>query len=151
MSSQIHLQSPDFADGGPIPPAFAKDVDGPSPALRWADVPEGTRELVLVVDDPDAPGATPWVHWIVTGIDPVVRELPRGASGIGTEWRNDFDETGWGGPQPPVGHGEHRYFFRLHAFAEPLGVTEADGVAALRARLAAATAVGEIMGRFERR
>lgn len=45
-----------------------------SPPLQWADLPEGTRSLVLIVDDPDAPDPahpkTTWVHWVVYNIPP---------------------------------------------------------------------------------
>jgi Raf kinase inhibitor-like YbhB/YbcL family protein len=78
-------------------------------------VPDGTAELALLVVDPDAPVGT-YLHWLVTGIPATVTALDEGT---GTAHRNGYGETGWGGPQPPVGDDAHRYVFRLYALPEP--------------------------------
>jgi phosphatidylethanolamine-binding protein (PEBP) family uncharacterized protein len=45
-----------FEQGGTIPKKYTCDGDDFSPALRWSGVPEGTRSLVLLCNDADAPG-----------------------------------------------------------------------------------------------
>jgi hypothetical protein len=89
-------------------------------------VPDGARELALVLEDPDAPGAT-FTHWLVYGIDPIVMELSEGVPAeamtpgppILRQGKNDFGRMGFGGPCPPGGD-EHRYVFRLLALDNPV-------------------------------
>ena len=118
----LALTSTAFVHEGAIPAAYTcqgKDISVP---LAWSGVPAGTRSLVLIVDDPDAPDpAAPkmtWVHWVLYNIPPGTDglqegvksgELPKGT----LEGRNDWGRTGYGGPCPPVGR--HRYFFKLYA------------------------------------
>ncbi len=122
------LSSPAFAPNGAIPAAHTCEGKDVSPALAWRGLPPGTRSLVLIVDDPDAPDpAAPkmtWVHWVLYDLPPAAAGLPEGvapdALPAGTrEGRNDWGRTGWGGPCPPIG--THRYFFKLHALDAPLG------------------------------
>lgn len=110
------LTSPAFAEGGQIPTENGCDGgDSPIP-LRWSGTPDGTSELALVMDDPDARG---FVHWVVTGIPASVGELGAGGLPAGAhEGRNDFGRTGYGGPCPPSG--SHRYTTTLYALSEGL-------------------------------
>jgi len=118
----LKIASDAFGDGKPIPARYTCEGEDVSPALYWTGVPEGTKSLVLVVDDPDAPDpAAPkmtWVHWILynlptssEGLEEGVKgkDLPRGIR----EGMNDWKRTGYGGPCPPIGR--HRYFFKLYA------------------------------------
>jgi Raf kinase inhibitor-like YbhB/YbcL family protein len=118
----LTLTSPAFVDGDEIPSIHTCDGKDVSPALDWSDVPDGTRSLALIVDDPDAPDpAAPrmvWTHWVlynlplsVNGLPQAVKSghLPAGAR----EGLNDWKRTGYGGPCPPIGR--HRYFFKLYA------------------------------------
>ena len=76
----LKLQSREFSHGGEIPRRFTCDGDNISPPLEWSGVPQGTRSLVLVIDDPDAPDpAAPlmtWVHWLLFNIPPREDGLP---------------------------------------------------------------------------
>ncbi|MBH5338063.1 YbhB/YbcL family Raf kinase inhibitor-like protein [Streptomyces pactum] len=147
----IELRSTAFDDGAFIPRRHAREGDDLSPDLAWSGVPDGTAELLLLCEDPDAPSGT-FLHWLVTGIDP-------GASGVaagecpagGQERRNGYGDLGWGGPQPPAGDGAHRYFFRLYALPGPVplpdGATAADVHAAVDSRQLAG---GTLMGRYQR-
>ncbi len=116
------------ADGQAIAQRYTCDGDDVSPALAWEGVPDGTAELALVVDDPDAPGGT-FTHWLAYGLDPGTTELseavPEGADVAGPpafrQGVNDMGATGYGGPCPPSGE-EHRYVFRLLALDEELGL-----------------------------
>ena len=118
----LTLTSTAFAEGQAIPRKYTCEGDDCSPPLAWAGVPQGTRSLVLVVDDPDAPDpAAPkrtWVHWVLYNLPPHSTGLPEGVdSGTlpqGTrEGLNDWNRTGYGGPCPPIG--SHRYFHKLYA------------------------------------
>ncbi len=122
------LTSPSFQPHGEMPSRHTCEGEDLSPELAWAGVPEGTRSLALVVDDPDAPDpAAPkvtWVHWVLYDISPVVSGLAEGAHrrelGTGTRMgRNDWGRLGYGGPCPPIGR--HRYFFKLYALDVVLG------------------------------
>lgn len=121
-ASGFSLASPAFAEGGPIPERFSRQGGDVSPPLSWSPPPEGTVELVLLVEDPDAPGDTPFVHWLVAGLDPGTVGFEAGAVSEGAvEGRNDFGETGWGGPAPPAGE-THRYVFTLTALDRRTGL-----------------------------
>jgi Raf kinase inhibitor-like YbhB/YbcL family protein len=116
------LKSPDFAHQGEIPKQFTCQGDDHSPALSWSGIPENTKSLVLIVDDPDAPDpAKPkmtWVHWLLYNIPPTVTELPEAVAASNLpartlQGKNDWKRTGYGGPCPPIGR--HRYFHKLLA------------------------------------
>lgn len=118
----LELRSQGFEHGGEIPRDYTCEGENQSPPLIWAGEPDGTRSLVLLVDDPDAPDpAAPtriWVHWVLYNIPAHVTCLPRGVTDdelpAGTlQGRNDWGKPGYGGPCPPVG--THRYFHRLFA------------------------------------
>jgi len=116
------LTSSAFTEGGRIAARYGCDGSDISPPLQWTGVPENTRGLVLIVDDPDAPDpAAPkmtWVHWVLFNIPPGTRALAEGASpnhlpGDTGEGLNDWHKTGYRGPCPPIGR--HRYFHKLYA------------------------------------
>jgi len=118
--AEIHVHSPAFHDDEPVPSRYAHDHENVSPPLHWSDVPEGTTELVLLCEDPDAPTGS-FLHWLVTGIDPAAEGVNEGETPPGgREWANGFGEQGWGGPQPPVGDQPHHYVFHLYALADPV-------------------------------
>jgi Raf kinase inhibitor-like YbhB/YbcL family protein len=145
----MELKSSSFADGQPIPRRHTCDGEDLSPPLAWTDVPEGTTSLALIVDDPDAPRGT-FTHWLGWGLDPTAAGLEEGEAAP-AEGRNDFGEPGYRGPCPPRGHGPHRYFFRLHALEQALGLSPAAGRAELDAALAGSSlATAELMGTHER-
>jgi hypothetical protein len=118
----LTLRSSAYADGDSIPARFTCVGDDISPPLEWSGVPEGTRSLVLLIDDPDAPDPkapqTIWVHWVVFNIPPETPGLPEDASRGGLppgtlNGLNDWNKAGYGGPCPPVGR--HRYVHKLYA------------------------------------
>jgi Raf kinase inhibitor-like YbhB/YbcL family protein len=145
----FELLTPAFESGQPIPRKYSCDGEDVSPPLTWSDVPEGTRSLALVVDDPDAPRGT-FTHWLAWGIDPAAGGLREGEAPP-VEGKNDFGEVGWRGPCPPPGHGPHRYLFRLHALEAELDVPSgADKAEVQRALDGRALAVAELVGTYER-
>jgi len=152
---QISLTSPAFRDGGVIPARYTCDGENISPPLRWGDLPAGTRALVLICDDPDAPGKT-WVHWVLYDLPPDVQELPEGIppkealENGAKQGRNDFRKLGYGEPCPPGG--THRYFFKLYALDKPLGLapgaTKAKVLAAMEGHVLGR---GQLIGKYSRR
>ena len=116
------ITSAAFLHNGVVPARHTCDGQDISPQLNWAAPPEGTKSLVLIVDDPDVPDpAAPrmtWVHWVLYNIPPNTTGLPEGVTAkdlpSGTlQGTNDWQRTGYGGPCPPVG--SHRYFHKLFA------------------------------------
>ena len=51
----LTLTSDAFIEGGEIPAKYTCEGADISPPLFWHGIPEGTKSLVLIVDDPDAP------------------------------------------------------------------------------------------------
>ena len=134
----IEITSTAFKDGEPIPKKYTGEGMDVSPPLAWTGLPEGTKELLLICDDPDAPTAEPWVHWVIYKIPAAAVCLPQavpqktrlktppGALQGANSWTAG-NNIGYRGPMPPPG-GEHRYYFRLYALeakmvAEP-GMTK---------------------------
>jgi Raf kinase inhibitor-like YbhB/YbcL family protein len=116
----LRLVSAAFPHGGAIPAQYTCEDADRSPPLEWSGIPNGTKSLALIVDDPDAPDpAAPrmtWVHWILYNIPPATSGLPEAVAAlpVGTrEGINDWKRTGYGGPCPPIGR--HRYFHKLYA------------------------------------
>jgi Raf kinase inhibitor-like YbhB/YbcL family protein len=115
----LQLSSSAFEEQGDIPKQYTADGRNTAPPLSIRNVPQGTKSLALVVDDPDAPRAQPFVHWVVYDISPETRQLTHDA---GTQGINDFGRRGYGGPKPPSGR--HHYHFKLYALDAVLGGTE---------------------------
>jgi len=121
-SMPLALSSNAFGDGEAIPSEYTCEGADIAPPLHWTGIPEGTRSLVLIVDDPDAPDPRApkmtWVHWVLYNLPPDLSGLASGAGaedlppGAG-EGLNDWQRTGYGGPCPPIGR--HRYFHKLYA------------------------------------
>jgi len=113
------LSSPAFAEGGPIPKDYTCDGADQTLPVSWSGAPEGTAELALIMDDPDARG---FVHWVVVGIPPTAAAiegdgtLPPGAH-LGM---TGFRKAVYGGPCPPSG--THHYRLTLYALSSPLSL-----------------------------
>ena len=120
--SDIQLSSTAFEQGGSIPTKHTGEGEDLSPALSWGNVPEGSRAFALICHDPDAPlvtsqGAYGFVHWVLYNIPGSVTSLAEGSDQY-TSGNNDFAKQGYGGPMPPVGHGQHNYYFWVLALKD---------------------------------
>ncbi len=154
VEMSMKLVSAAFQEGGTISEKFTCDGADRSPPLNWDGVPDETKSLVLILDDPDAPMGT-WVHWVVYNLPPTIGGLSEGVvpereiKGGGLQGMNDFRKIGYGGPCPPAG--EHRYFFKLYAldtvFPFAAGVTKAQLMIAMEGHVIEET---HLMGRYRR-
>ena len=150
----IKMRSSAFEEGGMIPKKYTCDDVDVSPPLEWGDVPEGTKSLALICDDPDAPMGT-WVHWVLYDLPPSVKQLPENIPPQKTlengakQGTNDFRKIGYGGPCPPGG--THRYYFKLYALDTELnldpGKTKAELLKAMEGHI---LAQGQLMGKYRR-
>jgi Raf kinase inhibitor-like YbhB/YbcL family protein len=144
----FELSSPAFRHLDSIPALFTCEGKNISPLLKWKNLPEGTKSLVLIVDDPDAPDpAAPkitWVHWVLYNIPPEITGLAeeagnrRAEAGM-LEGLSSWNRGGYGGPCPPIG--THRYFHKLYA----LDIALPDMLSPLKADVEAAMK-GHILG-----
>jgi len=136
------LRSAAFDDGEALDPSFTADEeDAVAPPLEWSAPPPGARELTLVVEDPDAPAAEPFCHWLVWGLPPQRGKLLEGEAPprVG---KNAFGNSEWLLPAPPAGDAPHDYVFQLFALDEPValmpGATRDELIAAMRGHVIAA-------------
>ncbi len=161
-TSSFRMESSAFAEGQPIPKLYTGEGKDISPPLTWTDPPLGAEEFTLICDDPDAPRADPWVHWVIYKIPGDVRTLPEnlprrtvlqtppGARQGANSW--GADNVGYRGPMPPPGHGRHRYYFRLYALDAPLDLPEqATKDSLLAAMKGHVLAEATLMGTYERK
>jgi Raf kinase inhibitor-like YbhB/YbcL family protein len=149
----IVMTSTAFEEGQAIPKkhAYAGEGENVSPPLAWSGVPAGTKELALICDDPDAPVAEPWVHWVLYKIPASASGLAEGEAAGGLEGLNGWGKPGWGGPMPPKGHGTHRYFFKVYVLDAALSLAAgADKKALVTAMEGHVLAEGQLMGTYER-
>ena len=116
----LKLTSSAFEDGGEIPRKYGYKNGNREPQLTMNGVPEGTKSLALIMDDPDAMGAVGkvWVHWVMWNIDPTNTELEN----LMEEGMTDFGEVGYGGPAPP--DKRHTYVFKLYALDTKLDLPD---------------------------
>jgi Raf kinase inhibitor-like YbhB/YbcL family protein len=122
ITSNMNIISSAFETNQKIPSRYTCDGANISPPFAWKEIPEGTKSLALIVDDPDAP-AGDWVHWLIWNIDPVVSSVNESTiPSNATVGSNSFGDIGYGGPCPPSG--THRYQFKLYALDTMLDLSE---------------------------
>lgn len=158
-SMKLEIDSAAFGHGQAIPKRHTGEGKDTSPPVSWYNLPEGTQELALIVDDPDAPGDEPWVHWVFYRIPPTAKGLPEGIPTAPTltspagamQGRNSWPTVGYKGPMPPVGSGVHHYHFKLYALDAPLAAKAGlDKAALLRAMEGHILGQAEMIGTYER-
>ncbi len=122
----MRLTSPAFENNKFIPKKYTCQGKDINPALIIENIPKEAKSLVLIVDDPDAPGGT-WLHWTVYDI-PIISEIKENTK-PGKQGMNDFGKKNYGGPCPPSG--THHYFFKIYALDKELGLKEGIDLASL--------------------
>jgi Raf kinase inhibitor-like YbhB/YbcL family protein len=156
---RITVRSKAFEPGKAIPRRHTGDGEDVSPPLTWSGVPAAAKELALIMDDPDAPRAKPWVHWVIykvpadaAGLPEAVAKEAQPADPAGAmQGKNTWGKIGYGGPAPPKGHGAHHYHFKLYALDAALAVKPGlDKEALLAAMSGHVVAQGELIGTYQR-
>ncbi len=162
-TKMIDVTSAAFVQGHAIPQKYTGEGADVSPPLAWNGLPAGAKELALICDDPDAPQAEPWVHWVIYKIPADVKGLPEGVPrkpkltdpAGALQGRNSWpaDEAiGYRGPLPPKGHGIHHYYFKLYALDKQLDAKpDLDKKALLKQMQGHILAEGVLMGTYERK
>jgi len=164
----LKLVSSAFTEGGAIPKKYTCEGEDISPPLAWSGVPQDTKSLVLIVDDPDAPDPRApkmtWVHWVLFNLPPsyitgggrltsttgltegiTIKALPGGTM-VGV---NDWKRAAYGGPCPPIGR--HRYFHKLYALDAVLtGLNQPDKAAVEAKMLDHILAQATLIGTYEK-
>lgn len=152
---EIKVTSSAFAEGGMIPSKYTCDGQDMSPPLGWDAVPDGTKSIALISDDPDAPMGT-WVHWVLFNLPAETRKLeenippdktlPNGAR----QGTTDFKSVGYGGPCPPSG--THRYFFKIYALDTKLDLSAgASKGELLKAMEGHVIGQGQLIGKYKKK
>ena len=154
----LKVTSNAFQQGGSIPAQYTCEGKDSSPPLAWSGLPNNTKSVAMIVDDPDAPDpAKPqrvYVHWVVYNIPPQTSSLAENASRSGmptgaVQGKNDWGKPEYGGPCPPIGR--HRYFFKVYALDTSLtelkNATKADLEKAMKGHIVDS---GELMGTYQK-
>jgi Raf kinase inhibitor-like YbhB/YbcL family protein len=147
--ARMKITSSAFQEGGNIPSKFTCDGSDSSPPLQITGVPSEAKTLVLISDDPDAPGGL-FTHWLVWNIPTQTNSIAEGSAPKGMHGTNDFGKSGYKGPCPPPG--THRYSFKIFALDRELdlrpGARRSQVDAAMKGHI---IAQGELVGRYARR
>jgi len=141
------ITSTAFKSNQLIPSTYTCEGNDVNPPIDIEGIPDKAHSLVLIVDDPDAPGKT-WVHWLVWNI-PITHHIKENSLPGEQGW-NDFNRIAWGGPCPPSG--THRYFFKVYALDSLLELSSKTTKKELeRAMGEHILAFGELVGLYKRK
>jgi Raf kinase inhibitor-like YbhB/YbcL family protein len=157
---KITMESKAFKQNERIPVKYTGEGEDISPPLAWSGVPENTKELALIMDDPDAPTPEPWVHWVLYKVPANTQGLPEKI--VNTEklstppgamqGKTSAPKVGYHGPMPPKGHGVHHYHFKVYALNTALDLKSGlDKKGLLKAMSGHILAEGELIGTYERK
>ena len=153
--SDMRLTSTAFEDGGSIPSRYTGEGEDTSPQLSWRGASVGTKAFAVICHDPDAPLVTPggtygFVHWVLYNIPASTSSIAEGSADF-THGKNDFGNLGYGGPMPPAGHGQHRYYFWVLALDEQVDLEAGLTMWQLLARIEPnLVGMNRLVGTFER-
>ena len=159
VPQSITVESPAFGPNAPLPVDVTEDGRKVSPALAWRGVPAGAKATVIVMEDADSPTPEPLVHTILLGLPGLDGQLGEGelksagSAGQAHELgRNSFLKAEYLPPDPPSGHGPHRYAFQVFALDAPLSLAAEPGRGAVvEAMSGHVIATGWLIGTYERR
>jgi len=146
--SQLTVKSPAFEHNKAIPEKYTCKGENTNPPLTIGGIPQKTKSIALIMDDPDAPSGT-FDHWVVWDIPPQTTTIAEHTA-PGKEGVNSAQEHGYHGPCPPPGK-PHRYFFKVYALDTQLGLgansRKKDVEKAMQGHI---LAKGELIGLFRR-
>jgi Raf kinase inhibitor-like YbhB/YbcL family protein len=148
----MNVTSKAFGNGQPIPEQHSQEGDNVSPPLRWTGSPQGVKEFAIIVEDTDAHGPQPWVHWLLWGIPGATGSIDEGDGSAFTQGKNSNGRTEYSGPLPPPGNGDHHYHFEIYALDRPVelkdGAIRDDLLKAMEGHILDR---GELVGIYRRR
>jgi hypothetical protein len=157
----IVVDSPTLGAGQSIPRDYTADGRNVSPPIAWSNVPAGTKQLALLLEDPDVGNPPPFVHWVIYKIPATAKGLPEGlpidpAAPLPAEIAgaiqgvSGFRRPIYRGPAPPPGK-PHHYHFVVYALDANLdlqpGLNRADLLAAIQGHIIGR---GELVAIYER-
>lgn len=159
VPGDIVVESSAFTDDGPLPVSCTDDGEKLSPPLSWRGVPAGAEAVVLIVEDADSPTPSPLVHVILWDLDGADGQLAAGdldgptSTGEGHSLgKNSYRKTEYLPPDPPSGHGPHRYCFQMFALDRRLDFDQPPSRReVLDGMRGHALAKGCLVGLYERR
>lgn len=145
----LKISSTAWQNDGEIPAKYTCSGKGRNPGLQITGTPAAAKSLVLIVDDPDAPAGL-FTHWMIWNMDPKMKEIGEGGVPAGVVGRNDFGENSYGAPCPPSG--SHRYYFRIFALDQQLGLAAGSSRPQLDAAMKGhVLAQAELIGRYSKK
>jgi Raf kinase inhibitor-like YbhB/YbcL family protein len=146
-SKNFEVRSVAFSHNGHIPPRFTCEGENINPPLEILNIPDGTKTLALIMEDPDAPHGT-FDHWLVWNMSP--NEAIAEQSNPGISGTNSFGKTGYGGPCPPSG--SHRYYFKIYALDASLDLLAGANKEALQQAISGhIIAEATLMGHYQKK
>lgn len=155
LSLDLQLRSSAFTADGAIPSKHTGEGEDVSPALSWRNAPAGTKSFAVICHDPDAPlisanGTYGFVHWVLYNIPGDVNALAEDCNDY-TQGQSNFSKPGYGGPMPPEGHGQHKYYFWLLALDTEPDLPEGLDMWQLLAKVEPHTlAMNRLVGTYQR-
>ena len=142
VTTQVRLSvtSSAFSDGGMIPSKYTCEGTQTSPPLKVTDIPQRTKSLSIIVNDPDAPMPGGFTHWVVWNLDN--KGIISEGTKSGDEGLNGANKTGYIGMCPPTG--THHYHFKVYALDTRMDIDKKSDKAALEKAMQ-----GHILGEGE--
>jgi Raf kinase inhibitor-like YbhB/YbcL family protein len=149
LLKNMNVLSSAFNPGDKIPAKYTCDGEGVNPPLIFSNIPENTKSLVLIVDDPDAPVGL-FTHWVIFNIDPSVKQISeKEEAKIGINGVSSLGQEGYVSACPPSG--QHRYYFKLYALNSMLDLPQGvDRKAVEEAMKDKIIETAELMGVYRR-
>jgi hypothetical protein len=129
-SETFMIRVASLSPGSVLPDVYTCKGTSESPEVAWSGVPNSTKSLVLILDDPDAPNGR-FTHWIVFNIPPDLDGIPRAQpnskvlSNGAQQGQNSGGSRNYYPPCPPIGT-THKYVFRLYAVDMDISQPTAD-------------------------
>ena len=147
LFANLSISSPSFTANGNIPSKYSCEGDNTSPALHINGIPPGAQSLAIILQDPDAPMAGGFTHWVAFNIDPL-GDIPENFKG-GIQAMNGAKKEGYVGPCPPTG--THHYHFMVYALDSKLSIDKTANKEALeKAMQGHILSQGEIVGLYKK-
>jgi len=151
---EIKIKSSAFEEDSMIPSKYTCDGSNISPPLEFSNIPNNTKSITIICDDPDAPMGI-WVHWVLFDLSANIKNLdeniPRDKvlSNGAKQGINSGKRIGYDGPCPPSG--THRYYFKIYALDTKInlgsGISKQELENAMRGHI---LDQGQLMGKYKR-